>query len=315
VRFGCDGVFPFDCQSNILTALTGVWNKNGYLPPSKCPVARLAPFLSPSHLPSLPDTDVIIRLHKRSPVTALLDLPEVPEEAYWRDTAATAKAYNHVTFDFVKLRLMYEWISLPDKKMRKIEKRGFRYLSDVPRVLASTVEGKIMQTTNTVVIPKGTKVFTLTWMKTQQLFYKATHNKPLSARFRFPPNATRVAFEIEGMGSLFFERGFDQIGTAMSYNSETSRWYWNHLTEKRLYDKPYEDLFPKDPANNHSFDSVFLFDFTEKANMFPQDTTMTVRVDYDDQMAPPHWYLVQCSISQYEFWIKPKEPVSYRLIL
>jgi hypothetical protein len=35
VRFGCDGVFPFDCQSNILTALTGVWNKNGYLPPSK----------------------------------------------------------------------------------------------------------------------------------------------------------------------------------------------------------------------------------------------------------------------------------------
>jgi hypothetical protein len=141
---------------------------------------------------------------------------------------------------------MYEYVTLKnEKKMELIRRHGFRFYSDLPRCLLSTVDAGTMQTVNYLTIPKGTKVFMLTFMKSQQLFPKSTSNKSPSARFRWPINGKRLTLELEEKGSFFFDRGFEEIGTALAYNQDSSRWYWEHLVEKKLYDLPYETLFCK----------------------------------------------------------------------
>ena len=167
LRFGQDGIWPFDSGSNICAALTGQETTNGYLPP---------------------EMDLTIRIHRRKPFGVLVQRNGIEDtDMYHITRVITAHTADEVVeWDLKDLCLQYEVLTTDAKTMASMKSRT-QYFVDVPRVSIDLVTPGEMFSSNTINIPPGAKFVAIAWVFSDHVFHKSTSNRPLSPRFHFPP--------------------------------------------------------------------------------------------------------------------------------
>ena len=283
LRFSMDGKWPFFSQSNIMRNLTGVDIPHGYIPPG---------------------TKLTVRLYKRTPLDACIERPKIDDSAYYSDNAATAlTGEDVVTFKFVDLMIVYDIITLKQSAMDRIRKQTARYFLDIPKIVVQRVAAKTIVTENTVHIPKGAKCLIVTWMKSQQLFHQKSKNKNLSARFHFPRTGIRTTFELANTtGSLFFQEGLQHHGTTSAHASPVCQAYYRELVRKKLYDRSFYHLFPREGNGN---DQVAIIDLTHTDTSETRDLKITTH--HTDDLSEDQWFMVICSIQQGSLTLREKE--------
>ena len=274
-RFGFDGVWPFDSQSNLLWALTGQEATNGFLPP---------------------EMELTVRLHRRIQRTSLLQRAAQTDATVYSQDPAVVAAKNAVDFQIKDLVILYEVLTTDERTMEAM-KRKTTYYVDVPRIGIDMVSGDKMFSHNVVTLPRGTKGVVLAWVWEDEVFLKSTSNKPLSARFFFPPNAVNVTVGFDGEPGLIFSHGFEELGTAKADNSLTSREYYRQLVHKGLYSRPYDKMFPG--PSTKSYDGVLVFDLT--AQNLKDGGRLHVHVKYDASKASKGYYLASFAVKQCEY--------------
>lgn len=288
-RFGADGVWPFDSQSNILWALTGVESTNGYLPP---------------------EMEITVRLYKRAERTALLQRADQVEADVYTDNAVAVDQHNKVEFYLKDLLIQYEVLTTDAATMAKMKSKT-SYFVDVPRVSIDQVEHGKMFSTNVLDLPRGAKFVALAWVWEDEVFLKTSSNKPLAPRFFFAPNAANVTVSFEdGDPGLLFPLGFEELGTEKAQASITSLEYYRQLCHRGLYSRPYEKMFPPHPAR--SFDQVLLFDLT--AHKLAEGAKLYVKVKYDHARGLPGYYLASVVVQQYEYTYHHEKPLICKLV-
>lgn len=288
-RFDFPGVFPFDCNSNQMHALTGVTGTNGYLPP---------------------EVNLTIRLHKRKPLDALLQYPSQEDAVVYSETAATMTDNDKVTFNFKDLLIQYEVMSLDAARMAQMKKRC-RYFVDVPHITLDMVEAGKMVTTNIVDLPRGCKFVALAWMYEDEVFFKSSGHKRLSPRFFFPPNAASVTVGFEDKPGLLFPLGFEELGTAKAEASITSREYFRLQQHAGLYGRSYEKLFPRHPARSR--DGLLFFSLL--GDKVEAGAKLHVKVKYEAAKGLQNYYLACISLVQEEFVISHGKPMSCTVLM
>lgn len=288
-RFGFDGIWPFDSQSNLLWALTGVEATNGYLPP---------------------EMDLTVRLYKRANTSALLQRAAQTDAQVYTAAPITEAPDHKVTFYIKELMIQYEVLTTDAKTMAAMRSKT-SYFVDVPRVSIDQVESGKMFSRNIVDLPRGAKCVALAWVWEDHVFYKSSSNKPLSARYSFPPNAANVTVGFEGEPGLIFPLGFEDLGTEKSQNSITSREYHRQLVHRGLYARSYEKLFPLTPAR--SYDQILLFDLT--AHKLTDGGKLHVNVKYDADKAVPGYYLASIVLQQYEYTHHHDKELTCKLVV
>lgn len=288
-RFGFDGIWPFDSQSNILWALTGVEATNGYLPP---------------------EMDLTVRLYKRSDRCALLQRASQTDALVYSANAAQIANTEKVTFDIKDLIIQYEVLTTDAKTMANMKSKT-TYFVDVPRVSIDQVDAGKMFSTNLVDLPRAAKFVALAWVYEDEVFHKAASNKPLSARYFFPPNAENVTVGFEGEPGLLFPLGFEHLGTEKAQNSITSREYYRQMVHRGLYSRAYEKMFPVHP--DRSYDQILLFDLT--AHKLHDGAKLNVHVKYAAARSLPGYYLAAVAVQQMEYTYHHDRELTCKLVV
>lgn len=305
LRWSPDGVFPFDSQSNICRASSGVERANGFLPPG---------------------INLLFRFAKRDKLHHLLDNADVVDTAYYADTAVDVGDQFEYKFELKGMEISYEILTLPHplaktikkKKKKKSSKKSkeeeeeekkyrWAYFADVPRILTHGVAGKEEVTTNTVSVPAGAKFVALTWMKNQQLFFTADKFKSLSARFHFPPGARRVTLTLDGKNQLF-EKGLVNCGLpADAHVSRSCRDYHQMLVHNDFYSRPFEVMFPSAGA---SYDGFFVVDLSNRVIKAPTD--LEIEVEYNTA-SEERWHLCSIVVQTHKYTYKEGKGLTEQL--
>lgn len=261
-----------------------------------------------------PGTQITVRIHKRNPIDALVERPQISEAVYFNtDTTAAITAQEVIEYKFVSLVILYESVSLSSQqKMDEMRKKTAKYFVDIPKIVVQKVPGSVMITENRLPIQKGTKLIILTWMKSMQLFHQKTKNKNLSVRFHYPRNAIRTTFELSNSrGSLLYERGLEHLGTTEGPTSPTCIEYHRSLLQRRLYSKPLEKLFPKSMESN---DQSVILDVSDKH--FPDNSAELLITNwYNDTMSEEGWYQVAATLQQAQLSLAEKTEVKAEILV
>jgi hypothetical protein len=291
LRFNFDGIFPFDFQSNVSRALSGVVNENGFLPPG---------------------TSVKVTLTKRDPLSMSLENSSITDVVYYTQASLPAANIRYKTqWEFKALELTYESLVLKDQtRMDKIRRNPTKYYVDVPRLLYQEISPGQQFTVNTVKIPVGATYVAVCFMKTTQIQYNPTTFKNLAARFHFIPGAAHVDLEMEGKPMLF-DKGLDKCGIPEdAHVSRTCVDYHKDLVHKELYGKDFSSMFPK---QGYGYDQFLICDLGHKEIKEP--TEMTVSVTYDANSSPTGWYLCSITSQQCLYVIEEKKGVKSEVMI
>jgi hypothetical protein len=210
-----------------------------------------------------------------------------------------------VTITLEDLQICYEVGTLHDQAKMDRMRKGCSYYVDVPTVTAEHVASGGSFSTNQVYVPQGAKLTALTWMPEWQLYHNRAKKKFLAANFHFPPNATRVKVGFPGETPLYFENGFENLGTTEAYKAATSVWYHRALTNKSLYQHDFNLLFPR-VSTTRGFDQVL---FVFQNEMKEHAEQLRVECVYDSQLSQANWLLVSTVLQQYRFHYTDKMPI------
>jgi len=285
------GVWPLDTQSNTMVALTNEEIPNGYLPP---------------------EMDLSLTFHKWSNPVMLVQRPSQEDEHVYHATNACPEvvAETSVKWEFLDMRIVYEVLEVSSTDMEG-RARTSKYFVDVPRTTIQPMEAGLMQTSNSVHLPPGVKFVALTFPWGDHVIYKETANRPLSARFSFPPNATNVWVGFEGEKGMLFDTGFKELGTEKAYQSFTSKEYYRQLYDKGLYHRKFDKMFPK--GNIRSYDDVLIFDLT--AYKLTTPSVLKVLIDYTPAASLPNYKLCSMLVQQYEYTYHDGDELKTALVL
>jgi hypothetical protein len=246
----------------------------------------------------------------RSPIDALVQRPSQEDVVVYSATAATVERHDAITWEIKDFLIQYDVLTTDPQTMASMQRES-RYFTDVPRVSFESVEDGKMVTSNSVPVPPGTKVVILSWVWSDHVFHKPTSNKPLSARFHFPPNATHVWVGFQGEKGELFEHGFDELGTSKAAVSITSQEYFNKLIQSGLYSKEFNKLFPKTPTRG--YDQSIIIDMTAKK--LDVNSKLLVLVKYNDTMSLAQYYLCSVQVQQYEYVYRHGEKLKCTLLV
>ena len=313
IRWNPDGLFPFDCQSNQASALSGVRNPNGFLPEGM---------------------DLLFRFNKRDPMTLGMENAAINDANYYSQTVATAAMLQEYKIEIKAMEITYQILTVPprsrqqpkhsrdprkkkkkhrEKKSREegeatdVEKPGrsvpagdpqYRkfYYVDVPRVHFQSVPGGHQVTTSVVTVPAGSKFVAVTWVMSHQIFPSSVQKKNLAARFQFPPGAKHLTMEMDGK-SVLLSKGLVNCGIGDdAHVSRTCADYHAMLVEKGLYSKSFANLFPA--QGNRGYDGFLIVDLGNK--VLKTSSELEIEVAYTTT-STEHYYLGSVCVSQYKF--------------
>jgi hypothetical protein len=267
LRFSFDGYWPFCSQSNIVAALMGDRAK-------EVPNAYLRPLSS-----------LTVRLTKRLPIDAMVMSTTVTDAEYWADGPVdAAKKPPALEIEILEMGIYYDSY-VPDGG-QTIPRVGrgtlgcywdyvhFSYQDEMP--------GQ-KETRHQFPIPPGARSVTVGWMHQSQGWYDESKNKNIHCMFRFPPGGKECRLKLPDR-ELEFEDGLKDFGVAEAVSSPSCRMYHARLVQKKLFDGPFEDLWPRGFPNKLSYCQVLIADLTDIA--IPDDTKLEVFVQYDTALSP-----------------------------
>lgn len=270
-------------------ALTGHEIKNGYLPP---------------------EISLSVRLHRRRPSDSLVQRWLVDDTAMYGEAAVAAVGDKEkITWKFKDLYIQYESLTTDQTTMSNM-KHETKYFVDIPRIGLDHATGGKMFTRHVVNLPPGSKFVALAWVLADHVYHKSTSNRPLAARFHFPPHAQNVTVGFEGEPGLVFGSGFEELGTDKARNSFTSRAYFNSLVHRKLYSRDFTKMFPKHPER--SSDQVLLFELT--ALKLDSNTKLQVHVKYDATGSPKNYCLFHAIVQQMQATYNHDQPLQWELV-
>ena len=164
-----------------------------------------------------------------------------------------------------------------------MSKAAIKYYVDIPRARLQKLSEGMRLTTNVLDVPKGTKAVLVAWVSEQQIFYNATQNKNLSARFTFPRDCTNGQFLLKGYAApLIFSGGLEDLGLEKAY-----------LVRKGLYPRGVDSLFP---AKGLSYDQVAYLDLSHRD--LKDNTEMEVVLKFSTANSPKGIYLFAITLQQ-----------------
>jgi hypothetical protein len=288
--FSFDGIPLLAAQSNVLRALTGQTVETPFLPPN-CVVR--------------------IRLHKRDPWEALLEMPQVADAAYW-NRANSAEARHEVTLQYKDLTLVYQ-SKMPEKADFLARAKRAHFFADVPKIMIQSVESGKMYTSNDVVVHPGTKCVILAWMYHHQLFYNKASCKNLCARFKYPTNGKLLKLTMRDHEiPLLFKDGLVNFAIAADAPLEpTCMNYHQWLIQKKLFKRcEIERLFPK-AGNSYKQIVIVPLNYME----IKEPTVMTVEIHYDDNASTERVSLCSITLQQYKYHYSEKEGMKGEVVV
>ena len=256
--------------------------------------------------------DIAVRLFVRNPKDALVQRQSVDDDGMYHPTAAAAAATDRevITWDFKDISISYQQLTTDEKTTAAISRRSV-YFADVPRVSIDHVASGKMFSHNTVTLPPGCKFILIAWVLSDNVFLKTSSNRPLSARYHFPPNAVNLKVSFEGEAGLLFGAGFEEIGTEKARNSMTSRSYFSSLCHGGQYSKDLDSMFPKHPSR--SYNQFLLFDFS--ANKITANTPLHIHVKYADAGGVPGYCLASVLVQQMEYTYSHGQEIKAKLVI
>jgi hypothetical protein len=281
--FGVDGIFPFDCKSNICQELFGDDDdelSNRWLPPG---------------------IDLNIRVHKRIPFDSLVERPDLSDADYYKTGPVSAAAEKIWTL--TDAFILYESMTLQSSgELQTYRLSHAKYYVDVPRLRLESMKDGVKMTTNDVLIPKGTKFVSLSWAHQDQLFFNATRKKNLSSRLTFPPNAVHINVDLTGRENILQREGLTNFGVEKAFSSPSCHEFHRQLQSKKLYSRSFEKMFP---LTGKSYDQAILLDLSPYD--LKDDTTMTVTIKYDDTFSAAKIYFCSVTVGQGCYSYRDKE--------
>jgi hypothetical protein len=279
-QFSFDGIPLLSAQSNITRIMSGIKMENPWVPPN---------------------TTVLIRLHKRDPIDALMEIPQLEDDVYW--ARANATIVRAVTkWEFSDLAIAYDLRVLEKKQTPEEIKKNFHF-HDVPKIQLQSIAVGQMQTKNKVAIPAGCKVLLVAFAYQHQMFFNKGSQKNLSCRLKFAPGSIRLKFWLKDHPiPLLFREGLVNLGTDDAATSPSCHSYWQFLTQRGHYSRSKHHMFPSvlTDSSYEQFALVYLNHL-----LLDQPTEMTVEVDYNDTGSQEKWYLWSATIQQYKYSFRP----------
>jgi hypothetical protein len=279
-QFSFDGINLFSAQSNVCRILMSEKVDNAFVPPN---------------------TTVLIRLHKRDPIDALLEIPQLTDDVYWQ-RANAAIARHELSWEFTDLSIAYDLKILDSKQTAEEAKKNFHY-ADVPKVQLQTIAVGQMFTKNTVAIPKGCRAVLACFVFQHAVFYNKGSMKNLCTRLKFPPGSVGLKIWLKDHTTpLLFREGLVNMGTGDSYSSPSCTSYWQYLTTHGFYSKGRHHMFPS-LTTDTSYEQYILIPLNHLE--IKQPTEMSVELTYNDNGSQEKWYLWTATIQQYKYTYRP----------
>ena len=286
LKFGMDSYWPFDGQSSIARALTGVKNEAAWIPPG---------------------AQINLRLHKQSPLDAVVQYPSVPDTTYFSTTVAPARPV--ITWTIKSLAISYETLQLESaERMAAYRKHHMEFFQDIPRLILAPVSETAMMTIDRVYIEPGSRFLLLTWVYSDQVIFNATSKKTMSPKFLFPPNAKKIEFHIDGK-PVNWERGVTELGTSSAHESLDCYKVHEMQVHRGVYSKGVQYMFPQ---QGKSYDCVFLFDLSMRK--VPHSSEMIVTTMYGDAGSEKKVLLCSVTVSQHKATYKDGHALEFKLI-
>jgi hypothetical protein len=275
-RFSFDGNFPFSSQSNVLQSLLQMKNENGFL---------------------LPMTTIEVRLHKRQPLTSMIESCRMLDSVYFSDgDPPNNQVTPDIAIKMTDLTIVYESFTPDPRELDDLTKPPINYYVDVPQFTMFSVPAGQKRVDQICEIPARSRVVLIGWAHTNQLWHESSSNKNLHARFRFIPGAINIKLKATGKEGLLFSEGLENIGVPEASSSNWAQAYHGMLTEKELTDESFERLFPFD-STVVPYKQLLVLDLTDY--VFPDNFQLTATTLFDAQMSPKGYYMFCISLQQY----------------
>ncbi len=300
LQFGFDGLMFLSAPRNLaLARLQEHWqNDNLTLPPGEIRLSiTVEPFLPP-HGPFFPTSfqkagsALEITLHKREPFHLGLEWPGISVGTYFSTTADASNGMkNNLTFTIQSMGLCYESTVMANsqKISSDLQKGSLNLYFDIPKLSYQALQPQQQRLHMSVLVPAGSKACFLAFMFGHQLWEHTADKKNISGRTRFPKSLRKLLLSVAGHESLAFRAGFDGIGGAGGYSSESCRNYFEDLRAQGVIDWDFEEMFPRDP-NKSSFIQALFLDL--RGYRIKKNTTMFVEMEFSSNLSPPKTYLV-----------------------
>ena len=280
--FSFDGVPLLSAQTNLSRSMMQTKVENPYIPPN---------------------TKITITLHKRVPLDALFEIPQITDAEYWVPAVSTIPRVA-VQVEFSEIVIVYE-SKLLTSKTEVADAKKTHTFADCPDVHYQTLREGQMETTNIVEVAAGSKYIILCWFSQQQVFYNTASNKNLSCRLRYPPGSTGLKLTLKGhLLPMLFKNGLVDLGVAGASSSITCEAYWQWLVRHSLYEKSKSHLFP---ATERGYEQVVIVPL-HHLNI-PEKTSLQVEMTYNDATSLPGWFLWSCCVSQWKYKYEEEGPM------
>jgi hypothetical protein len=291
-RFSFDGNFPFASQSNVLQALMGRKNENGFLRPM---------------------TTLELRLHKRQPITSMIDSSKILDTIYFSDADVPVnQATPDITVTFTDLTLVYESVTPDPRDLEDLIRPPINYYVDVPMFTMFAVPQGQKRVDQICDIPASTKAVLIGWAHSNQLWHEQASGKNLHTRFRFIPGAINLKLNATGKEGLFFSEGLENIGVLDACSSNWAQAYHSQLTEKGLTDELLDRMFPPESTIT-PYKQLLVMDLTDY--VFPEPFQLTATTLFNAQLSPKGYYMFCISLQQYLYTQDSELRFSHKLLV
>jgi hypothetical protein len=274
LRFGFDGYWPFDSQSNILAVLLNTVVPNGYFRPG---------------------SNLSMRLTKRNPIDGAVESMIITDPEYFDSAPVPALHVSpSIKIEILDLAVAYE--SFVPKVLGSLGKGSLRYYSDIPKLRYEVIPAKQRETNTQFQVPAGSRAFVIGFALESQLWLDASKKRNVHYRFRFIPNSTEIRCHLPDR-ELEFENGLQNPGVAEQTSSITCRLYHEKLRKRGLFQGSFEDLFPAGLPDKISYCQVLIADVSRCP--LNEDTCLTIKITYNAKLSPADYRIFIVSLGQF----------------
>ena len=233
-------IFPFDSQSNILSAI--------YKAPRE-----------PQYLHA--GANVVVTLYKRKDLKSFIQHIENKVgdliKADGRTTQPTGPAISGLTVTLKDLQLNYESVNidLVPKMAPMVRAPKQKYYVDFPHVEQQLIPTGTMHFNHNFLVPRNARLAIVGFNLQSNIYQDSAKNKPLTP-LSFPPkNSKKVLFKLDNNILISDETGFDSSADH-AWTCKNNEKLFKHMKDYNIYPRDFFSMFPP-----KSFSGNFFFVF------------------------------------------------------
>jgi hypothetical protein len=277
LNFTFDGIFPFGTQNNALEALTGKRNKPVVFPPN---------------------TEIVIRLSKRSPIYSMVDTIEwVTDKNYFEapdQAASTADALKTMELKIQDLVLNLD-VYTKEAEEIKSAKIGHTIPMDYPHVIVQPLAPQVNHADIDVNIPPGSKILYICFPFEHETWFNAMGKRNLSTKTCFPKNLVELTCDIGNQENTLLHRGLKNPGIKAGASEPTCLGYVDILRKFKLFDGAYSDMFDEKTAKPYNYNQVFIVPIPDKIRAA---TKVTLHLTFNKGLSPRNCNVLFFAVSK-----------------